>query len=560
MLLSARRRRPAALILLVLGFLLTTAPTWAQSPTPQPRAGDVPGTAAGCNELLINGGFEVENLGWEPFLPGLPAELDAQYVTSPVFAGTRAMKLGLVGATNTALTNGIQQIVTLPAAANPIVLTMQLLPVHEANPGADLQFVDIYDAYTDELLVRVWAKTADSGAWIAQQDPLTSLAGRTVRVSIGVSNDGVGGRTALYIDSISLQACPSGTAIATSTPTSPAVIPTVLVTATPTTNIIVATQTPTPVVLSPTPIILTPSPVVPTVTNTPILPPTPLPPGCITNVILNGSFEEEIVGSTGWILGDDPVPPRLVAGGFDGLRSLRLGNPPDGGYADVLSYSSARQLITIPATAVTAELLWWHSSHTQDNGEPGFGNRVDRQELILLSPELVTLEQPLYRKMLNTGGWTQQVSDLTAHRGQTLYIYFNVLNDGDGLRTWMELDQVQLKLCFPTPTPLPIMPLPAELTPTITSTSPIETPTPSTTPAETLDADAAATRAMAATAEATNTAEAEERSLEESALEQVSDEQPSLAQRVMVAVQQFWWLGVIAVVLWAAWGFVSSRT
>jgi hypothetical protein len=544
---SNQLRRPFSLILLLLGLLLVTAPAMAQSPTPQPRAGDMPGTAAGCSELLVNGGFEVEGLGWQPLLPGLPAGLDAEYVSFPVFAGTRAMRLGLVDAANTGLTNGVSQVVTLPQNADPIALNVQLLPVHEANPGTDLQFIDISDAFTGELLVRVWSQLSNRDGWLFQQFPLTSLAGRTVRVSIGVSNDGLGGKTALYVDSVSLQACD---AVPAPTPTSTAPI-IIFPTPTPTptnSGVIIATSTPTPVVWTPTPI-------VPTVTFTPIQPPTPLPPGCITNVIMNGGFEEEILGSTGWILGDDPVPPRLIAGGFEGLRSLQLGNPPNSGRADVLSYSSVRQLITIPHTATTAELLWWHWSHTQDSGEPAFQNRVDRQELILLSPELVTLAPPLYRVMRNTGGWTQEVSDLTSYRGQSLYIYFNVLNDGDGLRTWMELDQVQLKLCFPAATPSPVVTLPADVSPLATPIVATLTPTPD----DGTGADTAATRPIIDVTEALISPEGAQRTLDET-LQQVTEEQQTLVQRSIALFQQFWWVLGIIVLLWAAWGFVGNQT
>ena len=283
-----------------------------------------------------------------------------------------------------------------------------------------------------------------------------------MRLSIGVSNDGVGGKTGLYVDSVSLQAC-DASPVPTFTPGVATLTPTAPVTPSPT-NIIVVTSTPTPPVVVPTGTSM-PTPIMPPPTATPMLPPTPLPAGCITNVIVNGSFEEQIVGATGWILGDDPVPPRLVGSGYAGLRSLRLGNPPEGGRPDVLSYSSARQLITIPYTAVTAELLWARRSYTQDNGIPTSQNRVDRQELILLTPNLVTLDYPLYRTLLNDGGWIQERTDLTEYIGQTFFIYFNVLNDGDGQLTWMDLDDVQLTLCFSvTPTPIPVVVLPVEST------------------------------------------------------------------------------------------------
>lgn len=38
--------------------------------------------------------------------------------------------------------------------------------------------------------------------------------------------------------------------------------------------------------------------------------------------------------------------------------------------------------------------------------------------------------------------------DLTPYLDGSYYLYFNVLNDGNGLRTWMFLDDVQLLVCY----------------------------------------------------------------------------------------------------------------
>ncbi len=547
--------RQACLILFTTILLLTVSPVWAQDATPFPRLGDAPGTAAGCSELLINGGFEAEGLGWQPLLPGLPADLDAEYVTSPVFAGSRSVRLGIINAENTAITTGIYQVVTLPAGANPIALSLQLLPKTGADAGTDLQFVDVTDAITNELIVRLWSQVTNRESWLFQQYDLTPLRGRTVRVSIGVSNDGVGGKTGLYVDSVSLQAC-DASPVPTSTPGGATLTPTVGATPSPT-NIIVVTSTPTPPVVVPT-FALTPTPILPPPTATPLLPPTPLPAGCLTNVIVNGSFEEQLVGATGWILGDDPVPPRLASGGFTGLRSLRLGNPPEGGRPDVVSYSSVRQLITIPQTAVTAELLWARRSYTQDNGVPSSQNRVDRQELILLTPNLVTLDYPLYRTLLNDGGWVQERTDLTEYIGQTFFIYFNVLNDGDGLYTWMDLDDVQLTLCFSVPpTPIPVVVLPAEVSPLVVTASP--------TAVDTFNSEATREVIPVVTVDISSDISsapvdaAGERSINENRLEQVTDEQLPPTPRLVQAFQQYWWLLLIAVALWAVWGFFGRR-
>ena len=167
--------RQAWLILYTMISLLTVSPVLAQDATPFPRLGDAAGTAAGCSELLVNGGFEAEGLGWQSLLPGLPLALDAEYVTSPVFAGSRSVRLGIINAENTAITTGIYQVVTLPAGANPIALSVQLLPKTGANPGTDLQFVDVIDAITNELIVRLWSQVTNRENWLFQQFDLTPL-------------------------------------------------------------------------------------------------------------------------------------------------------------------------------------------------------------------------------------------------------------------------------------------------------------------------------------------------------------------------------------------------
>jgi hypothetical protein len=430
----------------------------AQAVTPVPPALDAPVAAAGCSELLVNGGFEVEGLGWEPLTPGLPPELEHAYVTDRVFAGTRSLRLGLAeDAPTTAVTNGVYQTVFLPRTANPIVLGFHVLPRHEPNPGNDLQFVDVVDPGTGERITRLWAQLANRESWLFLQFDLTSLRGRTVRLVFGVTNDGSGGRTMLYVDNVSLLVCDAElepTPVWTPTPTP-----------TPTPTIVdFVTVTPTPVFIFPltpvTPVFpLTPvTPISPILTPLPILPltPAPLPAGCVDNVIVNGSFEEPVHGNFGWIIGDDPVPPEVAGEGFVGLRSMRLGNPPDSGRGNVVTYSSVRQLITLPAPALTARLRWAHRSHTQEPLIPHPGYYDDRQDVILLTPELVT-KRILYRQLRNTGFWQEEEADLTHFIGDTFYIYFNAFNNGNGLRTWMLLDNVRVEICYtePTPTPTP---------------------------------------------------------------------------------------------------------
>ncbi len=412
------------------------------SPPGQPLA------VAGCSELIVNGGFEVTGLAWETF----GAEAPPSYTTSPVFAGEQAMRLGLVEGANLPIINGIRQQVALPNSASSIVLGFHYRPIHETLPGDDLQYLDIYDANTGARISRLMDQLANSSDWVFLQYDLTWLRGRSIRVEFGVRNDGSGGRTALIVDDVSLLACDVAPT-ATPTPTTFSVLPTPTPTATP------GTLTPTPS--------LTPTPTSVTFTPTPTA--TALPAGCIdSDLVRNGGFEEPLGSAFGWLLGDDPVTPVLSGDKAEGLRSLLLGNPPGVGTLNLVSYSSVRQLIDLPASASTAWLRWQHQSRSQESPDNAPSAWEDRQEVILLAPNLDT-KAILYRLRENVTTWQTERIDLTPYLGQSFYLYFNVFNDGNGSRTWMLLDDVTIELCFPT----------------VTATSTVETPTPTVTPTPT---------------------------------------------------------------------------
>ena len=124
---------------------------------------------------------------------------------------------------------------------------------------------------------------------------------------------------------------------------------------------------------------------------------------------------------------------------------------------NVASFSSVQQTVTIPAGAQTAQLRFWY--YPISNAKAG---GLNRQEAILLNPlafgETVAV---LWQVTENNNSWVAKALDLTPYRGQTLSIYFNARNDGDGTRTSMFLDDVEVLACGGFTT-LPA-PLPAEL-------------------------------------------------------------------------------------------------
>ena len=87
----------------------------------------------------------------------------------------------------------------------------------------------------------------------------------------------------------------------------------------------------------------------------------------------------------------------------------------------------------------------------------------------------------LRRVRQNTNAYVEQFIDFTPYIGKNLLLYFNVWNDGNGLRTWEFVDNVTMRVCFPEVTPTPTAPT-ATPSPTSTGTS---TPTDTSTPTPT---------------------------------------------------------------------------
>ncbi len=199
-----------------------------------------------------------------------------------------------------------------------------------------------------------------------------------------------------------------------------------------------------------------PTPLPPT-TQSPTITPLPtLPSGCTTNTIQNGGFETDGF----WIFGDTQVKPVYSSTVVhSGLRSARLGIDPSMGAAfqNVKSFSSVRQPFQIPIEASIAQLRWWSYYGTQEaqTDSPGLGQ--DKQEVVLLKPDLSTVAV-VSSVRRNNNAWIEQLVDLTPYRGQSLLLYFNVYNDGNGQVTWQYLDDVAINVCFPAVTPTPIIP------------------------------------------------------------------------------------------------------
>ena len=196
------------------------------------------------------------------------------------------------------------------------------------------------------------------------------------------------------------------------------------------------------------------------------------------DLLQNGDFEQL---AAGWVPGRDPVPAEIVAtpvhaGGY----SLKLGEDA----SNLLSYSSARQTVTIPTGYGQILLDFWTWTWADDTGGS------DRQEADFLSTGGLVL-QKFWRVTANDRAWVQHIIPVTSYAGQTVQLYFNAYNDGSGDLAGMYVDDAHVWACpnpvapaagQPSATPLPPTARPPTMTPTPlppTARPPTMTPTPS---------------------------------------------------------------------------------
>lgn len=352
-----------------------------------------------CFDIVVNGGFETRT-GW--VLGGGPTP--PQYVFTPVKSGSWAMQAGNPNLLpTTEAFSSFHQPLTIPANAVSAELSFWVWTYTEANPGNDRQQALVLPpgANLPSSLSSgvVWEELTNSGAYQLIRRSLSSHIGRSFELTFSVYNDGIGGRTWMFVDDVTLTVC-------------------------------LPVSTPTPTLLPG-----------PTITPLPTLIPSPIPPNCM-DILANGDFEWD----GAWRFGDTPIPP-FYAGPpnpvFNGSRSMALGAVLPGAPSNVASFSSIQQSVTLPATAQTARIrFYYYPSSTAAAGG------LSRQELVLLDPLRweETIETP-WRVTENANRWLYKEIDLTRYLGRTLTFYFNARNAGDGTRTSMFLDYVQVLAC-----------------------------------------------------------------------------------------------------------------
>ena len=183
----------------------------------------------------------------------------------------------------------------------------------------------------------------------------------------------------------------------------------------------------------------------PTPTPTPTTPPpgdgaTPTPTATVAplpagNILQNSGFEADqswLFNRTVWQGSYSTAVKR------SGNRSALIGivNPQD----DVYSFSSVAQKVAVPADATQVVLRAYIYPVTQNPGS------TDRQIISVLNHNFVEVKR-LYNGLSNDQAWQEKTFDLTAYRGQTIYVYFGVINRADDDRpSAMYVDDVTLDI------------------------------------------------------------------------------------------------------------------
>jgi len=174
----------------------------------------VPLTA--CTELIKNGSFETDSDWYLPItvFPGgysndLIKAAAAAFATEQVNSGTRSLRVGIIDPAKNVFSysSGWQQ-VTLPSTLSSANLKFYLYPISvNGIDGFDVQLMIILNNNKMEVQRPVHIQK-DDRKWIEYNFDMKKYAGQTIWVYFGVVNNGIGANMGMYVDDVSLLACP----------------------------------------------------------------------------------------------------------------------------------------------------------------------------------------------------------------------------------------------------------------------------------------------------------------------------------------------------------------
>jgi hypothetical protein len=197
-----------------------TTPTPGPSPTAPPPPPHTP-PPRNLPGLILNNNFSGTN-GWQILNTNYPAAYSyAQYNSA-----FRSMQTGIVTpADNTYSYSDFRQLVTIPSSTRHVTLKMWIYPISgELTLGNipapvrteyfepqqltyDVQYLLVLDQDQKWIDTLLWMRSGGK-QWTSLQFDLSAYAGRKIMLQWGTYNQGTGGVTAMYVDDVTLQACP----------------------------------------------------------------------------------------------------------------------------------------------------------------------------------------------------------------------------------------------------------------------------------------------------------------------------------------------------------------
>ena len=180
------------------------------------------------------------------------------------------------------------------------------------------------------------------------------------------------------------------------------------------------------------------------------------------DLMVDGGFE----AGSGWEFPNTAWPAGYTGRlAYHRLHSARVGI--DDGPEDLTAYSSARQVVTIPADALAATLrfsIYPVSSESAllareqvfpegrlSDPAPAAPTAGGAQYLLLFDADSGAILDTLFWQLSNAQEWQHHTFDLSAHAGRSIRLHFGTVNDGAGGRTAMYVDDVSLVVEQPAP-------------------------------------------------------------------------------------------------------------
>jgi hypothetical protein len=176
------------------------------------------------------------------------------------------------------------------------------------------------------------------------------------------------------------------------------------------------------------------------------------------DVVVDGGFE----AGSGWEFPQTAWPAGVTDRvAYNGVSSARVGV--DNGLNGQAAYSSARQVVDIPADTLTATLrcavypvsgestLRAQEQAFPDGPEFDKPDAGDAQYLLLLNPDSGAVLDTVFWQLSNAQQWQTYTFDLSGYAGRPVRLHFGVYNDDAGGRTGMYVDDVSVVIYRPAP-------------------------------------------------------------------------------------------------------------